>query len=114
MQSTIGACRPIQPHVLVGFSLGRGRIRPAPSPQPTFSERKADNQAANQPIPPPPGGQPSGAEGEWTEDPRYPGCRFNIRFVGETDLDKVYEARMDDYFQRLSADIVRFMSNPVR
>ena len=114
MQLTVSDRLLVQPHIFVDISVGEGCIRPAPSPQPTFPERKADNQAANQPVLSPPGGQPSGDEGEWTEDPRYPGCKFNIRFVGETDLDKVYEARMDDYSQRLSADIVRFMSNPVR
>ena len=129
MQATISARRS---GLRVDVSLGEGCIQLASVPQPTLTEHKADSppagsDSAKQPVLPPSsgtgGGQASGTEtstqpagagtASGAENPAYDGCSFDIQITyGESE--KASRARMDDYFQRLSADIVRFMSNPVR
>ena len=135
MQMTVSDHQPVQPHIPVDVALEEGCVQMASSPHPAITEHKTDGTAAgrtqptNQPVLTPSGGtgggQASGTEtstqsagartgtSSGPENTRYPGCSFDIQITyGESE--KASRARMDDYFQRLSADIVRFMSNPVR
>ena len=132
MQMIVSEHQPVQPRIPVDVALEEGCVQMASSPHPAITEHKTDGLAAgsdsaNQPVLPPSGGtgggQASGTEtstqpavartASGAENPAYGGCSFNIQITyGESE--KASKARMDDYFQRLSADIVRFMSNPVR